>query len=225
MRPPNRCAAHGSGDHSRAFTALDALAAHAQAFAPETIASSHSVAGQVEHNAVVSKIADAPNSGGHFHEMTPLAHSFGHAGGQPQTMIELLHGSTGPAHAQVAGSTPVTAASVMMPSAQQLAAAAVAHGTAQAQTSVAGQPVQHNEVVGKVLADSLHGGQGSGPNIDALLNSLPSHGAAHDALEALASHAGTAVPFGHMAFSAAFGGPSGVLAMEMMHHAAVPAHG
>jgi hypothetical protein len=122
----------------------------------------------------------------------------------------------------------MTAAAVAMPSAQQLAAIAAAHGVAQPQTSVAGQTAQHDQVVSKVLVDALHGGDGHGPNIDALINGVSSQGSAHDALQAFASHAGSAVPFGHMGFAQAFGGPHLMLTSEalMVHQdAAPPAHG
>jgi hypothetical protein len=125
--------------------------------------------------------------------------------------------STAPSHA-------VAAATVAMPSAEQMdAIGAAAHD---ANASVAVEIAQHNQVVGKVLADSLNGGDGHGPNIDALINGLPGHtGAPLDALQALASHADAAVSFGHMGFGSAFGSDHVMLSMEMAMHDAAPAHG
>ena len=75
-----------------------------------------------------------------------------------------------------------------------------------------------------MLADSLNGGDGHGPNIDALLSNLPGHGQAHDAIEALASHGAAAVSFGHSGMGVPFGGMHPMLSLEM-HHAGAPAHG
>jgi hypothetical protein len=112
-----------------------------------------------------------------------------------------------------------------MPSAEQLAASPSA-STVQPASSLAGELPQHNEVVGKVLADALHSGEGHGPNIDALINGLPGHnGAVPDALQTLASHGDVAVSFGHMGFGAGFGGGHIMLSMEMAMHDAAPAHG
>jgi hypothetical protein len=139
---------------------------------------------------------------------------------------EPLHGAAeASTHESGAGASHiVAAAAVAMPSAEQLVAlATTAHG---ANASVAGESAQHNQVVGKVLADALHGGEGHGANIDALINGLPGHsGAAPDALQVLASHADAAVSFGHMGFGGAFGGGHEMLSMEMAMHAAAPAHG
>jgi hypothetical protein len=146
---------------------------------------------------------------------------------QGPEMTELLQGSGAPAHGQAADSTPVTAAAVAMPSAEQLiAASGGSDAGAQAQGSVAGESAQHNQVVGKVLADALHGGEGHGPNIDAMLHAMHGNAPAHDVIEAFASHSGSAVPFGHTGFGMAFGGSHGMLGVEMMHSdAAPPAHG
>jgi hypothetical protein len=105
--------------------------------------------------------------------------------------------------------------------------AAASHATAQPHTSVAANGSQHEQVVSKVLVDALHGGESHGPSIDQLVNNLPGQGAAHDTLQALASHAESAVPFGHMGFGAPFGGPHLMLSMEMVMHqdAPPPAHG
>jgi hypothetical protein len=60
--------------------------------------------------------------------------------------------------------TPLTAASVAVPSAEQLGVAP------QSDTSAV---AQHNAVVGQVLAEALSGAGHDGPSIDALLSSLP----------------------------------------------------
>jgi hypothetical protein len=123
----------------------------------------------------------------------------------------------------------MTAAAVVMPSAEQLAAA-VGHGggSANPQLSVAG--AQHNEVVGKVLADALHGGEShGGVSIDTLVNAVSSHGGAggNAALEAFASHGGGDVSIMHTAYAATYGGAQASLTLEMAMHqdAPPPAHG
>ena len=213
-------AAHGVHDHANALNALDAASQHTQAFAPQTIRSSHADNSNVVHEAIVSKVADGHQGGSHFHENAASAHGSVHgAANHGPAMTELLHGSIASAHGQAVHSSAVTAASVAMPSAQQLAAAG--HGN---QHQQGGDAVQHDQVVSKVLADSLNGGEGHGPNIDALLSNLPGHGQAHDTIEALASHGAAAVPFGHMGMGPAFHGLQGMLSLEM-HHAAAPVHG
>jgi hypothetical protein len=210
-------AARGTHDHPNTLSALDAAGQHTQAFAPEAIHSSHVANSNVAHEAIVSKATDAPHGGTHFHETAAFVHGalHGEAGHGP-AMTELLQAAAAIGHGPSASSTAVTAASVAMPSAQQLAAAG--HGAQQ-------QAAVHDQVVSKVLADSLNGGEGHGPNIDAMLASLPGHGQAPDALEALASHGAAAVPFGHMGMAAGFGGMHSMLSLEIMHHAAAPAHG
>jgi hypothetical protein len=118
---------------------------------------------------------------------------------------------------------------VAMPSAEQMAAAGSPATAAHVQTVAGLNSVQHNEILSKVLADSLNGGGGHGPNVEALVNQLGGHGSGHGggnaALEALASHGAGAASFGHMAFGGAFGGLH-MLGMEMMHQDAAPAaHG
>jgi len=132
-----------------------------------------------------------------------------------QAPAALLHGTQGAAHAE-APATQVTAASIAMPSAHQLAAAA--HGGAGG--------AQHNQVVGQVLAEALHGG-GGGPDIDHVLASLPSHtGGGNPALEALASHNAAGVSTGDSHVLAAFTAAHPVFTMEAMaaHVDAVQTH-
>jgi hypothetical protein len=176
---------------------------------------------------VVAESVQSNSGATRFHDMGDHARGVAHTDAKQGTeMTELLHGSTGPAHGQAADATPVTAAAVAMPSAEQLVAASGGNAAAQAQASVSGESAQHNQVVGKVLADALHGGEGHGPNIDATLHAIHGNGPAHDAIAEFASHGGGAVSFGHMAFGSSFFGPHGMLAVEMMHtDAAPPAHG
>jgi hypothetical protein len=111
---------------------------------------------------------------------------------------------------------------VAMPSAEQLVATGLGATNAHAQTVAGINALQHNEIVSKVLADSLNGGEGHGPNVEALVNQL-GHGGGQSALEALASHASGAGSFGHMGLAIAFGGMHG-MGMEMMHQDAAPTH-
>ena len=176
---------------------------------------------------VVPGSGPAPQGGGAVHDMVDTSHALTAAGTNAQTNTELLHGTTVPGQGGSGGGHAATAAAVVMPSAQQLAA--VGHGSVQPNTnSVAG--AQHDEVVGKVLADALHGGDGHGPNVDMLLHALSTHGAAvggNAGLEALASQASATVPFMHMAGAGGFGGLHTPLMVEMVTHADAPppAHG
>jgi len=101
----------------------------------------------------------------------------------PHEVTELLQASATPAHGSAQHATAVTAAAVAMPSAEQLVAAAGGNAAAQSQASVAGESAQHTQVVGKVLADALHGGEAHGPNLDALLQAAHGQTPAHDAIE------------------------------------------
>jgi hypothetical protein len=170
-----------------------------------------------QHDAVVSR--------------TPLSEQDAqtHLGGdhhQGPAPGELLQATA--AHVGTAQVTHVAAQGVTMPSADQMASlAATAEG---ANAPEAGQHGQHNEVVGKVLADALHGG-GHGHNIDHLLDAAAGshggHGHANPALEALASHGEAAVSFGHMSFGASFHGAHGLAMMDALavHQDAAPTHG
>jgi hypothetical protein len=95
------------------------------------------------------------------------------------------------------------------------------------QAASVGAP-QHNQVVGQVLADALHGGDSS--SIDSLINSLPTQSGGGDhgtsALEALASHGAAAVSNGDMGIFAGFSAVHGMSMMEhmVMHQDAAPAH-
>lgn len=112
-----------------------------------------------------------------------------------------------------------------MPSAQQMAAFANIGGSAQ---GIDVQGTAHNQVVGKIIADSLAGGGGAHSAIDAVLNNLPSHNGANPAIDALATQVSANVPAWHAAAATGFGGAETVFSMEtmMLHHDAVPpAHG
>jgi hypothetical protein len=135
---------------------------------------------------------------------------------QAPALTELLQASQSVAHAQVASAAPAFAPGIVMPGAHQLAALA--------NSGVTG--AQHNQVVGQVLADALHGGS-SGPSLDSVLGSLPGHGGgANAALEALASHAGAAVSNGDSHVFAGFTAGHGMFMMEQMvvHQDAVQPH-
>jgi hypothetical protein len=141
---------------------------------------------------------------------------------------ELLQGTQATSHGEAQGNA-VTAMAVAMPSAEQFAAAGSSATTAHVQTVAGLNGTQHNEIVSKVLADSLNGGEGHGLNVGALVNHLggqdAGHGGSNEALEALASHGAAAASFGHMGFAGAFAGMH-VVGMEMMHQDAAPAaHG
>jgi len=151
------------------------------------------------------------------------AHSFaGHDNGGHQAVTQLLHGTEGPAMHH--GPAPVTAASIAIPSAQMLAAhMGVGKGGAEAQNVT---DVQSNAVVGKVLADSLAGGHGHGPNIDTLLHNAGAHGHgnAQDALAALASHDAAGVSNGHSSVFAGFHGAPLVEHIMAIHQDAPVQH-
>jgi len=151
----------------------------------------------------------------HLHEAVEHLHGISNAIAHAPALTSLLNGTAPGAHGPVAHAGPIMASGVAMPSAQELIAAG-GHG------SVAG--VDH-KAVSQVLADALHGGAGHhGPSIDTLLNGPASH-AAHDVIEALASHAGSAVSFGHMSIAGAFHGSHNMFSMSMAHHDAAPHHG
>ncbi|HYX46679.1 MAG TPA: hypothetical protein VE820_07645, partial [Sphingomicrobium sp.] len=184
--------------------------------ASSSVAPTHVVQPVVESHAV-----QASNGSGHPHEVAQYGHfAVGGVASHAPGMTELLHGST-PTHAPATNATAVVAHAVAMPSAQALAAAAAPAGSGQAQPASDG--TQHNQVVSKVVADSLNGGDGHGPNIDHLLNSLPGHVGGHDAIEALAAQ-GLALAF-HGAMPVGYGAPHAMLSVEMAMQHAPPAHG
>jgi hypothetical protein len=220
-------ASHGNHVSFRDFGQgeLDHQAFHTASLGSVTTESA-SVA-QTSHvlqSAVVSKAPVEPQHNGTVHDMVDTVHSLTAAStNNAHGNTELLHGTTVPVQG-ASGGHAATAASVVMPSAQQLAAV---HGN-HSGNSVAG--AQHDEVVGKVLADALHGGEGHGPNVDMLLSAMSTHGAGaggNAGLEALASQAAGGVSFMHMGGAGGSGGFHMPLMVEMVTHADVapPAHG
>jgi len=197
-----------------ATTALTGIAAqHTQAFAPVAV---DAVSGNHSSDLLPNGApAAAPQAAASHASDAGAANGLSVAGSESQANqapTELLQSS---APVQDAGAGSSTAASIIMPAAAQLVAAANA--------GVSG--AQHNQVIGQVLADALHGG-GSGPDIDSVLSSLPSQGGAHSALEALASHAGAAVPNGDSSAFAGFTAANAAFTMEhmMVHVDAAPTH-
>jgi hypothetical protein len=166
---------------------------------------------------LVAPHAISPSSGGgHYHE--PLHGAVVAEVKLGAGVTELLHGS-GPAHAAPLTAGAVTAHAVAMPSAQALAAALAPRGPTHPDAASGTGGTEHNQVVSKVVADALNGGDTHGPSIDGLLNTLPGHGGAHDALEALAAQ-GAAMAFHGVA------APHALLSVEMaMQQHAPPAHG
>jgi hypothetical protein len=148
-----------------------------------------------------------------------------HQGNAP---ADLLQATAGAAHGDSGHGGEVAAQGVVMPSADQMAAlAASANG---ANAPEAAKDGQHNEIVGKVLVDALHGGDSGGQTIDHLLDAAVTngaHGHANPALEALASQVSGDVSFGHSAFAASFHGGNGLPMMDALavHQDAAPAHG
>lgn len=225
-------------EHAKLDLHIPAGGMHAPSMAP--LASAASVAGaaggsssaaaaptHVVESAAVAASTHAPQAASHAHDMSPLAHGLGQSDGvHAPSVAELLHGTAPVAHAPASSPSPVMAPAVAMPSAHQLEAAAAAHAPAQGQPQASVAPeAQHNEVVSKVLADALHGGDAHGPSIDHLVDSLSGHhGGGSSAIAALASHGMANVPAGDMGFQMAFGSPH-VVPMEEAMHVAAPAHG
>jgi hypothetical protein len=148
--------------------------------------------------------------------------------GSANAPTDLPQGTDMPAHADSAAAQTVAAATVAMPSAEQIAAAATtagANGVSGDGHSQVDHAAQHNQVVGKVLADSLAGGGGHESAIDAVLNNLPSHDGAHAVMDALASHGAASVPAWDVGGLGAFAAAHPVFTMEpmMLHPDAAPA--
>jgi T1SS-143 domain-containing protein len=195
---------------------LDTAALHTQAFAPvavDALNGDHASNDLLPAASGGAAPALAQSAASHASE-AGAAHGLSVGNDTPSSHAptELLDGTQSAAH-NVAPA--VAAASIVMPAAAQLAALANA--------SVGG--AQHNQVVGQVLADALHGGGGEA-TIDSALASLPGHGGANAALEALASHAGAAVSNGDTGVFAAFTAVHSAFNMEAMavHADAIQAH-
>jgi hypothetical protein len=192
-----------------ATTALTGVAGqHTQAFGPVAI---DAVSGD---HVNASAILGSGNGAAHAADQSAAshasdaaqAHSLSVADNDAQSRqgpSELLAGTQAPAHDQGGASAAVA----------QIAA-------------FAAPAAQHNEVVGQVLADALHGGA-NGATIDHVLSSLPGNGGgAEAALAALASHGGNAVSNGDSGVFAGFTASHAVFNLEAMivHVDAAPTH-
>jgi large repetitive protein len=124
---------------------------------------------------------------------------------------ELSEGTEAPS-GQTSAPT-ITADSVMMPAAEMVAAS----------NEDGIEAAQHNQVVGKVLADALAGG-GNESDIDAALSQLQGQSEPGAALAQLASPDAADVPAWHSAGMAAFNFSGSVFSMEtvMLHQDAAP---
>jgi hypothetical protein len=113
-----------------------------------------------------------------------------------QAPTELLQGTQMPAHQQGSAAASLTATGIAIPSAEQLAGVAPA-------AAIAGEAVQHNQVVGQVLAEALDGGHVGGVNIDSALASLPGHSGAPLAGFAVANgdHGGSSLAADMLSFA------------------------
>jgi hypothetical protein len=119
----------------------------------------------------------------------------------------LLQATEAPLHEQIVAASSLTAGGVFMPSAEQL--------LGQANAGLA----QHNEVVGKVLADAIHVGGGE---VDTLLASLPSHGGDdNSALAAFSNHGGEGFAMNE-ALALSLAQSHGTFETLMMHQDAAP---
>jgi Ca2+-binding RTX toxin-like protein len=138
---------------------------------------------------------------------------------RPQLPVDFVHGADHGPHASPLTAMPLVAMPLTIPSAEQLAAAALstAHGA-----SVVGPQVSH-EHLAQVLADVLHDDGGPHGGMHALINALPLHGYVVNPLGSLASHASALVDVGHYAG----GSLHGAFAMDhiMMHQDAFHPHG
>jgi hypothetical protein len=222
-------AGHGVPHHSAGpenGPGLDFAAVHTQDVA--SVSASGGAAGpHGGHDIVPSSHDDADRvaeHSGHAEAAEAKGAELDH--GAAKVVAELLQGTAGSAHGGTAGgdSAHIAAQGVIMPSAQQLAAASALAP----QASVAGNPAQHNEVVAKALADALHGGGGDGHNIDALVEAATGKGSGpNSGINALASHGMATVSNGHTDDFAGFSFGHGGHMMDAMivHQDAAPAHG
>ena len=207
---------------------VEAGATYAQAFAPVALESV-----STEASSRVSELLSA-HSETQFQQVTnesrqPVSTADSHlqldSHSGPAAMTALVQATEAPTHGDFNAVSAIAGTEVAMPSAQQMAAFANIGGSAQ---GIDVQGTAHNQVVGKIIADSLAGGGGAHSAIDAVLNNLPSHNGANPAIDALATQVSANVPAWHAAAATGFGGAETVFSMEtmMLHHDAVPpAHG
>ena len=140
-------------------------------------------------------------------------------------MTALMQATESPAQGGFNMAAGIAGTEIAMPSAQQLAAIGNLGANGQA---IDLDGAVHNQVVGRVIADSLAGGGGNQSAIDAVLNNLPGHNGANPAIDALASQVSANVPAWHAGAAPGFAAAETVFSMEamMLHHDAVPpAHG
>ncbi|HEX6072762.1 MAG TPA: DUF5801 repeats-in-toxin domain-containing protein [Sphingomicrobium sp.] len=217
-------AAQGASDQSSSGdNALDTGAQHTQAFAPVALdaASNSSTSDLLGHSEASHASAPPESSTSQADDNSSAPAALDSAGDHSDgaTPAELPAGTDVPANDGGDAPAALTAAGIVMPDAGLLIAAD--------QAASVGAP-QHNQVVGQVLADALHGGDSS--TIDSLINSLPTQSGGGDhgtsALEALASHGAAAVSNGDMGIFAGFSAMHGMNMMEhmVMHQDAAPAH-
>jgi hypothetical protein len=127
---------------------------------------------------------------------------------------ELLRGTDGPLHTELAAHSALVAEAVAMPPADVISPQSVA------------EEARSSAEVARVLADALSGGEG-GRSIDALLDALP--GNAHGrgaAVEAIATHAAAAIGSwdgGHVGLFASAHGVFIAEALAVHHDSAPPA--
>jgi hypothetical protein len=180
---------------------------HNQAFAPVALdlVSSTSVSVVVELAGDSAQPSTLPGAG------TPVDSQLTDVASDSSGAIpSVLLAGTDVVHQQIAEAAPFTAASIAVPSADQLSG--IANGNS--------EPVQHNQIVGKVLVEALAGGGWDAPSVDALLDGLP--GATASAADLLASHSSQQIDSEPLAM---FGGfmahaPLGMEQMIVHHDAA-----
>jgi hypothetical protein len=222
-------AAQGHDSHSPVATGLEAAVGTVTANLTEHSANDdghvQSITGETS---VALSDAQQPQENPHQSSDTQSLSLDNSDHGPANAPTALPQGTDMPAHAESAPGQAVAAMAVAMPSAEQIAALATGTGG----KGVAGDTnsqvdgAAHNQVVGKVLADSLAGGGGDHQSaIEAVLNSLPSHDGAHSAIEALASHGAANVPVWDAVGMASFATAHPVFSMEamMLHPDAAPA--
>jgi Ca2+-binding RTX toxin-like protein len=207
-------ASTGTTQSSSSSSQPTAAPAHNQALDPiaDDGSSVSAVSSQTQQPTANSQAPANESSTSHGSD-TGDSHSAAETAPSTPAPAELLQGTDSPADAAPA-STSATAATVVMPSAAELMAAAPGGGAGEG-------GAQHNAVIGQVLADALHGG--SGGSLDALINSLPGNG--ESALSVLASHGGGDVSNADTGVFAAFtAGHFGFTIEHMVHQDAVQPH-
>ena len=152
------------GDEPEQLTST--LPVHIDAFASVTVESHYAAASSQLGTSTAMHVANdrSPNL-----PNAPMAEHGKNANGvldqqEGQHSLTALTEATAPVHNQAPDASALTASTVAIPSAQQLGFG---------EHSVGSDPVQHNEVVARVLADALDVVAAPGHDIDKLLASLP----------------------------------------------------